>query len=226
MEYDKQKLSKFFIVGGAVLVVLILAASVIFLGWKIIKENEKKQPEVEISIPENIGEAIVNDVSGVQEIEEEKADFSKGYSHSENYMLKEITFGGYEVDMAGEAKNTPLVISDIKGETVISKDGKQTKLLFTWKTSKLATSIVTYAKNDGPIKNTVEEKGPGLAHALILNFEPSTRYTYSISATDRWDNVANSDKFTTFTSTKSDNIIDVIIEQFKQMFSWVTPARK
>ncbi len=225
MEYDKQKLSRFFIAGGAALVVLILAAIAIFYGWKIIKENEKKQPEVEISIPENVKEAFVNDVSGVQEIEENAESF-KGYSRSENYMLKEITFGGYEVDMAGEAKNTPLVISDIKGETVLSKDGKQTKLLFTWKTSKLATSVVTYAKNDGPIKNTVEEKGPGLSHALILNFEPSTRYTYSISATDRWDNVANSDKFTTFTSTKSDNIIDVIIEQFKQMFSWVTKGRK
>lgn len=220
----QKKFSKKFIIGGTILIVLLLIVLAVVLWTIFIKPKDSSQP-VEIPVLENSKEAFVNDVSGVQEIEEEDK-FPEGFSHSENYMMKEITFGGYEIDIAGEAKNDPLVISDVKGETVISKDGKETKLLFTWKTSKMATSVVTYAKNDGPIKNNLEEKGPGLAHALILNFEPSTRYTYSISATDRWGNVANSEKFTTFTSTKSDNVIDLIIQQFKQMFSWAKIGQK
>ena len=220
MEGDRGKISKKIIIGGIFMTLLLLVVAAILL-WIILIKPKDTPKNVEIPALENSKESFVNDVSGVQEIEQSaETEVPVGFSQSENFMMKEVTFGGYEVDMSGEAKNTPLVISDVKGETVISKDGKQTKLLFTWKTSKLATSVVTYAKNDGPIKNTLEEKGPGLSHALVLNFEPSTRYTYSISATDRWGNVSDSDKFTTFTSTKSDNVIDVIIEQFKQMFSW------
>ena len=125
------------------------------------------------------------------------------------------------MDMSGDVKNMPLQITDVKGETLVSKDGKQTRLLFSWKTNKLATSSVSYAKNDGPDKTTLTEAGPGFSHALILNFEPSTRYTYSITASDSWGNTVSSEKFSAFTSTKSDNVIDLITAQFKQMFSWI-----
>lgn len=219
MEEPKKK-SKKIIIGGIILIVLLLIVGIVLYMFKFnkISLSDKPAEQAVIPIPENSKEVFVNDVSGVQDAVKE---FPKGVSQSENYMLKEITFGGYEVNMSGEIKNAPLEITDVKSETVVSADGKQTKLLFSWKTSKIATSTVTYAKNDGSIKNILNEQGPGLAHALVLNFEPATRYTYSIAAKDRWGNEASSDKFTTFTSTKSDNVIDLITQQFRQMFSWV-----
>jgi hypothetical protein len=222
MTEEKTKLAKIFRVGGMILVLSFLVVGVGYYVVRFVGNSDTKNSiqNVEISIPEEAGDVFVNDISGVQPIDE-KTIIPQNISQSENYSIREITFGGYEIDMSGEAKNTPLVISDVKSETMVSKDGKQTRLLFSWKTSKLATSEVTYAKNDGPIKSTLSEQGPGLYHALILNFEPSTRYTYFITASDHWGNAATSDKFSAYTSTKSDNVVDMITEQFKQMFSWI-----
>jgi hypothetical protein len=228
MEEEPKKSSKWFIIAGIILVILLLVVAGIFYWYIFLRSPSAVETAVQqaaVSVPESSKSTFVNDVSGVQTITSEQTKPSVGESKSENYTIKEITFGGYEVDMSGEAKSTPLLISNVKGETVVSTDGKQTRLLFSWKTNKLATSTVTYARNDGPIKNTLNEPGPGFSHALILNFEPATRYTYSITAKDRWGNTASSDKFTTFTSTKSNNVVDLIIQQFRQMFSWLVSAR-
>ena len=222
MAKKRRKSRRFFRLGAVILVLLLL----LVLGAYFIYQNntpktpEKIAPELDVPVEENNKEVFINDQSGVQEAIQ-KTDFPDYISQSEHYASREITFGGYEVDMSGESKNSPLIISDVRGETVISKDGKSTKFLFSWKTNKAATSEVTYAKNDGPTKNTLSEPGPGLVHALILNFEPATRYVYYITAKDRWGNSATSDKFSAYTAIKSDNIIDLIAQQFKQIFSWV-----
>lgn len=222
MTNDSAKLAKFFGVGGVILVLLLLLGGIAYYVFKNMRGISEKNAtsQVEISIPETKDNVFINDVSGVQVVGNQK-NFPSSVSQSENYALREITFGGYEIDMSGEAKNIPLQITDVKGETMVSKDGKNTSLLFSWKTNKLATSEVTYAKNDGPIKNTLSEQGPGLSHALILNFEPATRYTYYITAKDHWGNTATSEKFSAYTSIKSDNVVDLIAQQFKQIFSWM-----
>ena len=213
------KSGKFLRIGVIVTVLLLLLAGISFYVYYTFRKMHAEIPNSQIEISENTPDMFVNDVSGVQEIN--KSDIPKYVSQSESYALREITFGGYEVNMSGESKNIPLEISDIRGETVLSKDGKNTRMLFSWKTNKLATSEVTYAKNDGPIKNTFKEQGPGLAHALILNFDPSTRYTYYITAEDHWGNKVTSDKFSAYTSIKNDNIIDLIAQQFKEIFGWM-----
>jgi hypothetical protein len=213
------KLGKFFRVGGITLILLLLLGGIGYYTYKKLRKTSTQNSQVEISVPDSTKDVFVNDVTGVQEASKDK--FPDYISQSENYALREITFGGYEIDMSGEAKNVPLEISDVRGESVISKDGKTTKMLFSWKTNKLATSDVTYSKNDGPIKNTLSESGPGLAHALILNFEPATRYTYFITAKDHWGNTITSEKFSAYTSIKNDNIIDLISQQFKQIFGWI-----
>lgn len=221
MTDENNRFAKLFKVGGVVMILLILAGGTAYYFLKIRKDAAQPAPvETQLPIPEDKDNAFVNDVSGVQDVDPEPV-IPASISQSENYAIREMTFGGYEIDTSGEVKNTPLTISDIKGETLVSKDGKQTKLLFSWKTNKLATSDVTYAKNDGPVKVTLSEAGPGFSHALILSFEPATRYTYSIMARDSWGNTVSSEKFSAFTSTKSDNVIDLITAQFKQMFSWI-----
>jgi hypothetical protein len=229
MTNETTRFAKLFRVGGLVLILLFLVGGTVYY-FRFKKAASQAAPAeiTQLPIPENKTNTFVNDVSGVQDAKSPatKVDAAQptvpaNVSQSEHYAIREITFGGYEIDMSGEVKNAPLQITDVKGETLISKDGKQTRLLFSWKTNKLATSDVTYAKNDGPVKTTLSEAGPGFSHALILNFEPATRYTYSITAHDSWGNTVNSEKFSAFTSTKSDNVIDLITSQFKQMFSWI-----
>jgi hypothetical protein len=222
MTNDSPKLAKLFSVGGVILVLLLLLGIAGYYIYKNLSGISSKNTttQVEMSIPESAQNVFINDVSGVQPIGDQ-GNFPNSVSQSEHYGVREITFGGYEVDMSGEAKNIPLKILNVKGETMVSKDGKNTSLLFSWKTNKLATSEVTYAKNDGPIKNTLSEQGPGLSHALILNFEPATRYTYFIVAKDRWGNTTTSEKFSAYTAVKSGNIVDLIASQFKQIFSWM-----
>ena len=222
MAEENQKHGRLFRVGSIVLVLLLLLAGIGYYVYITLKKTAIKSTnsQVQISIPDSTADMFINDVSGVQEINNQK-NIPSDVSQSEHYAFREITFGGYEVDMSGESKNVPLKVSDVRGETVLSKDGKSTRLLFSWKTNKLSTSEVTYAKNDGPIKNTLSEQGPGLSHALILNFEPATRYTYYITAKDHWGNTVTSEKFSAFTSIKNDNIIDLIAQQFKQIFGWV-----
>lgn len=222
MTNDSPKLAKFLSIGGIILTLLFLLGTVAYRFYKNSNKISEKNniSETKISIPENVENAFVNDVSGVQPIGDQKK-LSDNVSQSEHYAIREITFGGFEVDMSGEVKNTPLEILNAKGETTVSRNGKSTSLLFSWKTNKLATSEITYAKDDGPLKNTVKEQGPGLHHALILNLEPSTRYTYYIIAKDQWGNMATSEKFSVFTSIKDENILNIIAQQFKQIFSWM-----
>lgn len=222
MYYDPERFPKSLRIGSIVLVLLLLIGGSVYYGLKFIKKPKAETPnrQKEISIPKNAENVFVNDVSGVQEAAENSTEILSSASQSENYMIREITFGGYEVDMSGEVKNTPLEILNAKGETAVSRDGKEVKLVFSWKTNKLAVSRFTYAKNDGPAKNTLSEQGPGLSHALIVKLEPSSRYTYFVTAKDRWGNAATSEKFSIFTSTKNDNVIDLISQQFRQIFSW------
>jgi hypothetical protein len=204
------------------IVVFIFIVADIFFGyslWRFLKNKPVVTEEIESAISQETDNIFINDVSGVQTAI--KTDpLSGNISQSEHYAIKSVSFLGSEIDMLGETKDTPLNITNVKGEVFVSKDGTKTKLLISWNTDKLAVSSVVYSRGDETLQDTLGEEGPGLYHTLVLNFEPSTRYSYYITAMDRWGNKAKSEKFVLLTPSKSQSILDIINNEFDKIFIW------
>jgi len=67
-----------------------------------------------------------------------------------------------------------------------------------------------------------EEDDYSLKHVeVITNFLPSNVYKYWIVCKDEAGNVEKSDDFTMLTPTREESIIDIIIKNFEQQFSWL-----
>jgi hypothetical protein len=146
---------------------------------------------------------------------------SQAMAVSENYKIKQITFGG-EIAVASGNNTDNLQVSDVRSELLMTKDQKDYRFLVTWKTNKLATSEIIYSKV-GSGDKSLKEKGFGLSHSVVLSqLELSSAYTYVIKTTDQWGNTVTSDRYAMYTSTRALSVFDLIAKEFSDMFGWVS----
>lgn len=216
--------------GGMILLVLVLFVGGIFFYYsrmdnakQVAFDEQQKQAAIEkAKTTEN---AFVSDVSTALNKEEKTVFIPKSIPKSENFQMREVVFGGYETTMGGEIKDAPLKIYDVRSEALTSKDGKQAKLYISWRTNKLAVSQVIYSK-PGKAPDILLEDGVGFSHALIIGkFDFDTRYSYVVKAKDRWGNSVESDQFSAYSGKKADSIIEMIANEFKDIFSWTKPTK-
>jgi hypothetical protein len=213
----------------AVVVVVLLAVGVGI--WQLRKNNSgtvavSEQKPVTVEIPAGSDHVFVNDVSGASTSDSKpvasdaKADQGTPAMGSENYKLKEVTFGTGSVAMySSETESQPLMITDVHSEVMSGNSDADVKLLVTWKTDKLARAMVKYDK--GGASRTLTEGGYGFSHALVLaDLERATRYTFNIVGTDRWGNKATSDTFNAYIGKKNASVFELIAQQFSDMFGW------
>ena len=215
----------FFVIGGSV---------AYYYGFQMtqdakrsLADEQQKQAAIEKSkTQENV---FVQDVVlPIKPVENDPAVVPDSIPRSENFQLREIVFNGYGNGGStdGEIKDTPLKVSNVYSEVLVSKDGKEVKLYISWKTNKLAKSNVSYSRSGGA-DIILSEDGAGYSHSLVIGkFEFDTRYTYSVKASDRWGNVAKSDDFVAFSAKKENNIFTVLSNEFNKMFGWVGTMNK
>lgn len=185
-------------------------------------ENQDPQNTVTVPIPENKDYVFVNDTAGiVPEEEPVKMNESEGIvGESENFKIKDIAIGGGSVVLAAETEILPINVYDVRTETLFSRDQKETKLLISWKTNKLARSDVKYSKTGSEEKN-LKENSFGFSHALVLNkLDEATRYSFVVDASDREGNRIKSDEFVVYTGTKVVSVFELISNEMGSMFSW------
>lgn len=213
-------------IASLMFVVLLIAAAgtISYLRNKNKAENVTQQEAVKIEIPAEQDHVFVNDVEGVMPItdDNEKKDSTSGLAGvSENYRLKDVSVGGFNALLAGDTENLPLEISDVRSETLMSKDGKEIKMLVSWKTNKLAKSQVEYSKNGGIDEKKYNEDGYGFSHALVMNkLDSSTRYLFTVNAADRTGNKDVSEQLAVFTGAKPVSVFELIASQFGDIFGW------
>jgi hypothetical protein len=209
---------------GVVFLVVLLIAGALFFLWQRQRsiDQQNAEPDVAAQLPADTTNSFVNDVSGVSPAVEQNQDNAVPpgvISKSENFQLKEVSFGGSAELLSNESESLQLKISDVRSEILTSKDGSQSEVLIRWKTNKMASSSVDYDKSG--ISKKLSEGGFGYSHALILtDLEQSKRYVFVISAQDRWGNQTNSENFSIYTGAKVASIFELITQQFEDIFGW------
>jgi len=215
------------IIAVCAVVLLAIGAGVWQLRKKATSVNSAVgSSAVSVQIPAGSDHVFVNDVSGVSSSPAVPADQTGAANSSatsmgsENFQLKEVTFGTGSVALySGESENDPLAISNVHSQVMTGSDDSDVKLLITWDTNKLARATIQYDKG-GP-QTTLAEGGYGFSHALVLaDLQRATRYTFTIVGADRWGNTAHSDTFNTYVGQKSASVFDLISQQFSAMFGW------
>jgi hypothetical protein len=177
---------------------------------------------VNVPIPEGKDHVFVNDTNGIEENNTStQIDESKGLAgQSENYKIKDIAVGGSSVVLAAETEILPIAVYDVRSETLFSRDQKDTKLLISWKTNKLARSDVSYSKS-GSDERTLKENSYGFTHALVISkMDQATRYSFVIDANDRGNSHTKSDEFVVYTGNKNVSVFELISNELDSMFGW------
>jgi hypothetical protein len=223
--FFREKIAQLKKIARLLLVLLVIGSAVGIFFWQRNRNSaqNKPQPDVATQIPADAGNTFANDVSGVSPaIDSSTAEgdlAAKAFLKSEQYQISEISFGGSSELLLSETASLPLQVNSVRSEMLSSKDGSQSNLLIRWKTNKMASSDVSYDSGGAPKK--LSEGGFGYSHALVLaDLEQSQRYTFVISAVDRWGNESHSENFSVYTGKKQASVIDLITAQFKDIFSW------
>lgn len=220
----------------AVKILAVVILGVIFAGGitfalrtiQQVKEADNVRKTVQNKLPEIKEPTFVGDSSPstVPEGFSGNAQISGEAFASENYRVREMSFGGASGVFALEADSGELKVSEVRSIIIPAKDDTQAGVLISWKTNKLSRSTVHYAK-DGSAQRLVAEKSFGFSHALLIpELEIGKRYTYAITARDRAGAQASSDNFALFVSAKPESVFDLISQEFNGMFGWAISKNK
>lgn len=211
----------------------VFVSFLIFFSVSFVQYVKTQNRIAEKNLPENIsddsflylddsgriaGEEIVKaatDESGAQ-IENDPNSIAT----SENFKLKEISFGGVLLASAS-GENLATEISDVTSEVFAAKDGKQAEILISWKTNKPVISEIEYSKSNTNNLKKLAEKDYGFNHSVVLTkLDLATTYVYQIKTRDRWGNEISSEKFGIYSGSKMVSVFDLIFKAVNETFSW------
>ena len=212
----------------------IFVSFFIFFSVSFVRYVRTRDYIAEKNLPENIsdGSFLSLDNSGrVAGEEQVKAAASEGevqtegnlnsIATSENFKLKEISFGGVLLASAS-GENLRIEISDVTSEVFTTKDGKQAEILISWKTNKPVISEIEYSKSDIYNPKTLAEKDYGFNHSVVLSkLDLAVTYVYQIKARDRWGNEISSERFGIYSGSKMVSVFDLIFKAINETFGWV-----
>lgn len=200
--------------------VLALGVPVLF-GYFVSKAAQETADQLDaqgvpvVNVNDQQGVGVISDqLSGKQMAQNAEV----GISSSEHFKMRDLGFGNNPTLL--KENNQNIQISDVRSELLMSKNQKEYKFVISWKTNKLALSVVDYVK-PGTQQKTYSETGYGFNHSVILaGLEPSSTYTYQIKAKDQWDNEISSEKYSMYTSQRSLSVFEMISKEFTGIFGW------
>lgn len=140
---------------------------------------------------------------------------------SENFKAGEIVFLGEAQFLLGDEGIAPLTLDGIRGEAFTEKNKQEVKLVITWKTNKLASAEIGYAKGIGQAPTVVVDEDYGYNHSLIVTgLDPASTYLYTVTAKDRFGNAVTSEPYAVFTGARSVSLFDLIAGAIGDVFGW------
>lgn len=144
-----------------------------------------------------------------------------GVLASENFRVGQIVLGGDVGILSQGDEFTELAISDIRGETLGSKNQNEGRALLTWKTSKAARSTLSYGKTGGGNEKIIEEDGFGMSHSAVLSsLDMASTYLYTVKVRDRYGNEVVSDSHAVYTGTRVVSLFELITNALQEVFGW------
>ncbi|MBT3356534.1 hypothetical protein HN784_04925 [bacterium] len=177
-------------------------------------ESGSITPGISYARPTSLRTVVLGD-------ETEDSVFEEPVFKSENYQIKQVTFGGDITIPLDDAQNRSLEIEDVISELLTTSDQEDVKLVVSWKTNKPAISTIDYGKDLNSAKETIEESSYGFTHSTILSgLDYSSAYSYTIKTKDRWDNEFDSKEFAFYTGAPKVSLIDLLFGAFADVFGW------
>jgi hypothetical protein len=139
---------------------------------------------------------------------------------SENFSAHQITFGGDTIVSQNEEQRD-LSVYEVKSELLTTKSKEEIKLAVTWKTNRTTRCEIEYQKSGEKNGKKIGEEKFGYSHqAIIGKLNPSTAYTFTIRARDKWGNEKLSERFAFYTGAPNISIIDMLTGAVKDTFGW------
>lgn len=140
---------------------------------------------------------------------------------SEHFKAGEIVLLGEAELLSGDEGIAPLSLEEIRGEAFTEKNKQEVKLVISWKTNKLSTAEVSYAKGIGQTPKVAAEGDLAYNHSLILTgLDPASTYLYTVKATDRFGTTVSSEPYAVFTGARSVSLFDLIAGAIGEVFGW------
>ncbi len=140
---------------------------------------------------------------------------------SENFRVGDISIGGEAEFLLSEDSPEPLEVSSIRGEAFTEKNKQEVKLVVSWRTNKLAKSVISYSKGVGQAKKSITEEDYSLNHSVIIpGLDQASTYVYDIVSSDRFGNEIVSESHAVYTGSRTVSLFDLIANAVGDVFGW------
>jgi hypothetical protein len=115
----------------------------------------------------------------------------------------------------------PPVIEGVKTDSALTQSDK-VQTIISWRTDEQATSAVVYKEGrTGEEKEVKISDNLASSHiAVITIFKPGIVYNFKVKSIDASGNEAISNDFALLTPRRKENIIQIIINNFQEIFGW------
>lgn len=200
-----------FWIGG--LIVLLVAAGA-YWWWQRTAEETLIETPSEVETPAAVAPVVTEEVPII--LPDDLASY-----RSENFKAGEIVLLGEAEFLLGDDGIEPLTFEGIRGEAFTEKNKQEVKLVISWKTNKLSSAEIAYAKGIGQTPKTITEEDYSYNHSVILTgLDPASTYLYTVKAADRFGNVVTSEPYAVFTGARSVSLFDLIAGAIGDVFGW------
>ncbi len=112
-------------------------------------------------------------------------------------------------------------IDKIKTENALTQNDKVQSII-SWTTNEPATTVLSYKeRRNGEEKEIMTEGNSSQTHIVVVTiFKPGTVYYFKVKSKDQSGNESTSGEFALLTPKKKENIVQLIINNFQEIFGW------
>ncbi|MFA4818111.1 MAG: fibronectin type III domain-containing protein [Parcubacteria group bacterium] len=156
-------------------------------------------------------------------------NLTAGTTYSYTITAKDIDGNSTTSPVAGEAVRSfttgvdtvPPKIDQVRTDSALAQNDK-VQTIISWITDELSNTALIYKEGQSAEPKEVKVSDiPTTNHiAVITIFKPGTVYYFKVKSTDLSGNSATSSDFALLTPKRKENIIQIIISNFQDIFSW------
>lgn len=142
---------------------------------------------------------------------------------SENFSAEQVSLGGEIIFLSDENFSTPLVVSEVKSESITDLNGEVNKFFIAWRTNRLASFEILYfrAGEDESRARKIKNNDFSLSQSVVLSgLDKATVYNFIIKVHDRFGHEAVSNRFAAYSGFKPISIFELIINTLGDSFQW------
>lgn len=206
-----------------IILVLILILILLGVGGYVffVRKPASGVPAADGVIPGTEKAAVLREAGTSTATLEQVPLFGDANYRSESFRVGDISIGGEAEFLLSEDSPEPLQVDSIRGEAFTEKNKQEVKLVVTWRTNKLAKSVISYSKGVGQAKKSIGEEDYSLNHSVIIpGLDQASTYVYEIVSNDRFGNEITSESHAVYTGSRTVSLFDLIASAVGDVFGW------